>query len=120
MASVLLVDDEKDAIEALKTFLDLQDVSCWTSADGDAAVRLIAEHKPDLILLDVRLKDSRLSGLDVLKEAKKISAASKVFMVTGYDDADSHAKAQELGADGYLEKPVSAEKILQVLKDVTS
>ncbi len=119
MASVLLVDDEKEATEALKSYFDLQDIPCWVAHDGDQALRLVDEHKPDLVLLDVRLEGSSLSGLDVLKEVKRKAPSAKAFMVTGYDDPQSHARAEELGADGYLEKPLSAEKILKVLKDVT-
>lgn len=118
MASVLLVDDEKEVAENLKMFFDLQGITCWVAKESDEALRILEENKPDLVLLDVRLDGSALSGLGILEEAKKMGVSSKIYMVTGYDDAESHAKAQELGADGYLEKPLELEKMLELVKKV--
>ena len=116
MNSILLVDDEKEVVEALKMYFDLQGTPCWVAADGDQALKIVAEQKPDLVLLDITLQGSRLTGFQVLQEAKRLLPSTKIFMVTGYSDESSHAKAKELGADGYLEKPLSADKILQALK----
>jgi len=116
MNSILLVDDEKEAVEALKMFFDLRGTPCWVAGNSDEALKIVSEQKPDLVLLDITLQGSRLTGFQVLQEAKKLHPAVKIFMVTGYSDDASHAKAKELGADGYLEKPLSAEKILQTLQ----
>ncbi len=120
MTSVLLVDDETEAAEALKAFLDMQDIPCWLAADGDQALKAIAEHKPDLILLDVKLEGSRLSGFEVLEAARKLLPSAKIFMLSGYHDEAFHTKAKELGAADYLEKPLTSEKVLEVIKQVGS
>lgn len=116
MARLLIVDDEREAAEALKMFFDVQGLPCAIATTGDQAVELLATYQPDLILLDVQLADSRLSGFDVLREAKARRPTAKVLMVTGYQDEASHAHAQALGADGYLEKPLTPAKILEILK----
>lgn len=116
MPRILIVDDEREAAEALKAFFDLQDFPCAIATTGDQAVELLATHQPDLILLDVQLEDSRLSGFDVLRAAKMQRPTVKVLMVTGYQDDASHAQATALGADGYLEKPLTPAKILDILK----
>ena len=118
MASILIVDDEKETAEALKTYFDLQRTACWVAGDGDEALKVISEQKPDLVLLDITLRGSRLSGFQVLQEAKRVLPSAKIFMITGYSDEASHTKAKELGADGYLEKPLSVEKILNALKGI--
>ncbi len=117
--SVLLVDDEKDAAEALKTFFDMQGIPCWVATDGNEALRVLAEQKPDLVLLDVTLERGQISGFEVLQQSKKFFPSTKVIMVTGYHDESTHAKANALGADGYLEKPLTPERILEVLKKLT-
>ena len=117
MNSILLVDDEKEAVEALKMFFDMRGTPCWVAGNSDEALKIVSEQKPEMILLDITLQGSRLTGFQVLQEAKKLHPSAKIFMVTGYSDEASHAKAKELGADGYLEKPLSAEKILQALKN---
>lgn len=120
MASILLVDDEKDAAEALKMFFDLQGMPCWVATDGDQTVKIAMEQKPDVVLLDVRLDRSHLSGLQVLQEIKQRLPSTKVVMVSGYHDDTSHTEAAKSGADGYLEKPLTAEKVLEVFKKLTA
>lgn len=115
MASLLLVDDERDAAEALKAFFDLQGIPCWVATDGDQALALALAQRPDVILLDVHLESSRLSGFDVLQKVKRQLPATKVIVVSGYHDAESHAQARRLGADGYLEKPLTPQTILETL-----
>ena len=94
MNSILLVDDEKEAVEALKMFFALRGTPCWVAGDGDEALKIVSEQKPDLVLLDITLQGSRLSGFQVLQEAKKLLPSVKIFMVTGYSDDASHAKAK--------------------------
>ncbi len=118
MKGVLLVDDEKEVAEALKTLFDLHGIPCWIAADGDQALKVAAEQKPEFILLDITLEHSRISGFEVLQEIKKLLPSTKVYMVTGYSDETSREKAMKLGADGYLEKPLTSDRILEVLRKV--
>ncbi len=120
MASVLLVDDEPESAEAVKMLFDLQGVQCWTAANSDEALRVIAENKPDLIILDIRLERSKLDGFGVLEEARKIHPDGKIFMVTGYDDDSYQERCQKLGAAGYLTKPLSPDTLVGLLKNLNS
>lgn len=118
MASVLLVDDEKETSEALKMFFDMQGVTCWVAAHSDEALKMIREQHPGLVLLDIRLDGSPLDGFGILEEIGKLPIRSemKVYMVTGYPDEEKEAKSKALGADGYLLKPLSPEKLLEFVK----
>ncbi len=86
-----------------------------TAASGSEALKLIKESKPELILLDVRMDD--MDGLQTLEEIKKIDKKIKVIMVTGVDDAESMKKANDLGAKGYIHKPLILEELEKVVMD---
>ena len=116
MATVLLVDDELETLEAIQPFLELKGFTVWTAPDGDKAMALINQHHPTVVLLDVNLRGSRISGLEVLKLSKAQSPSTKVFLITGYDADHYKAEATPLGADGFLEKPLALDKLVDLLK----
>ena len=118
MASVLLVDDEQETLEAIQPFLELKGFTVWTAAQGDRAISLIQQHHPNVVLLDVNLQGSSVSGLEVLKASKEQSPATKVYLVSGYDTDEYKAKATPLGADGFLEKPLALDKLLEFLRSL--
>ncbi|MBI3292989.1 MAG: response regulator [Elusimicrobia bacterium] len=118
MPSVLIVDDEEVTADTVKMLFEMNGATCWTAGDSTAALKIVAEHKPDLVLLDVQLDGSPLDGFGILQEAKKIHPASKVVMITGYPDEEKQAKAKQLGADDYAIKPIPPEKLLEFLKTV--
>ncbi len=118
MPSVLIVDDQEEAAQALKEFFDLQGITSQATADGDEVLKLFAEHQPDLVLLDIRLEGSRIDGLEILEEARKRHVKSKIYVLTGYPDDATQARAMQLGADGYLVKPLGIDKLLELAKNI--
>ncbi|HEY3268787.1 MAG TPA: response regulator [Armatimonadota bacterium] len=83
------------------------------AADGEEAVRLAAEMKPDLILMDINMP--RLSGVDA---ARAITAErmAPIIMVTAYSNEETVNAALEAGAAGYLVKPVTREQLLPAIR----
>ena len=69
---ILVVDDEADIRELVAGVLEDDGYAPRTAADSDSALAAIADRRPSLVLLDVWLKGSRLDGLDLLDEIKKI------------------------------------------------
>jgi two-component system nitrogen regulation response regulator NtrX len=120
MSTVLIVDDQEVAREALQVFFDAQGATCLAAAESEAALKALAERQPDLVFLDIKLDGSRLDGLQILEEAGKLPhrAKMKIVMVTGYPDPETEAKAKALGADGFLVKPVGIEKLVELFKQV--
>jgi two-component system cell cycle response regulator len=81
--------------------------------DGEAALRLAREHKPDLMLLDVNLPD--ISGLEVCKQMKADPELRGVFVVmlsAMYTDSDSQSEGLEAGADGYIARPIANRELV--------
>ncbi len=70
MARILVVDDEPDAVELLQEFLTAKGYDVITASDGEEALRQVKEHRPHLILLDVRMP--KLNGMEVLKRVREI------------------------------------------------
>lgn len=120
MATVLIVDDQEVAREAIQFFFDAQGATCLGAANSDEALKAMAEGQPDLVFLDIRLDGSRMDGLQILEEAGKMPhrPKMKIVMVTGYPDPETEAKAKALGADGFLVKPVGIDKLMELFKQI--
>jgi DNA-binding LytR/AlgR family response regulator len=109
----LIVDDEPVARRVLREELDtLEDVEVIGEADGgEAALSLIAEHGPGLVLLDLQMPV--MGGLDVVRSLKGGPALPAVVIVTAFDQYA--IQAFEAGAIDYLLKPVSRERLLEAV-----
>lgn len=107
MKKMLVVDDEMEICEFLKSFFEERDFDVSTAYSGEEAVRTAQEVCPDVVLLDIHLPG--MDGLSVLEQIKKISARSKVIMVTAIETNDKIDQAMRLGADNYITKPLSLE-----------
>ena len=87
------------------------------ASDGSSALEIIKKRKPQLAIVDLILPD--ISGVDVLKEIKKISPATENIVITGYSSNDNAKKILETGsAYGLLEKPIDVDKLLEMITDV--
>lgn len=115
---ILLVDDHQSFIDGLKMLIDvnktvMQVVS--TANNREAALKAAAEHRPDLILLDIDLGDD--NGLEILPELIEKTGA-KVLMLTGVQDQQVHEKAIIDGAHGVLLKNSTGPTILKAIEKV--
>jgi DNA-binding response OmpR family regulator len=103
---ILVVDDDKNVVEAITIGFQLQwqDVTVLTASDGDKGLATFYDQNPDVVLLDVMMpyKD----GFSVLKEIRQ-SSDVPVLMLTARGDELDKVKGLELGADDYLTKPFS-------------
>ena len=98
---ILVVDDQKNITNQTAEILSpLYDV--FTTNDGETAMQLIEEKKPELILLDWLLQGT-IQGEDVLKFSKNKFPDILVYVISA--SFDRRAKAMQLGADQFLEKP---------------
>ena len=117
-ARVLVVDDEPAHASLLERMLTKAGYVVDTAGTIDAATTAIAQHNPDVILLDVVLPNS--DGFAFCRQLK-IDAATRltpVIMVTALSDRDSRIKGREAGADDFLTKPVDGEELLARVRSV--
>lgn len=104
MKTLLIVDDELKICELLSRFFTSLGFHAVTAQSGHEAMELLARQSPDYLLLDVRMPD--MSGLELLKQAKRLHPDLKVVMVTGLSDTEAVEEAFRHGASDYVTKPV--------------
>lgn len=115
---LVVVDDELDQCESIKSYFSKRNFLVFTAATGKEALALIKENKPDLVLLDMKLSES-MDGKDVLGILREHDKHTKVAFVTG--DILSEEKIKEitdLGIVEFLTKPVELEELEGIVKKV--
>ena len=107
MARILVVDDEPDAVELLQECLTAKGYDVIIACDGEEALRQVKEHRPHLILLDVRMP--KLNGMEVLKRVREIDHEVGVIMVTAVNEEETGREALKMGAFDYITKPLDLQ-----------
>jgi two-component system alkaline phosphatase synthesis response regulator PhoP len=117
-STVLLVDDNAQNLELLQAFLESLPVKLITAIDGVDALEKVAEHKPDLILLDVMMP--RMSGFQVCKRLKSDPKTRdiQILMVTALNELGDIEQANECGTDDFVSKPVNKLELLTRVKSL--
>jgi len=111
---ILLVEDEVITASSLKLGLEAAGYGvCPLATRGERAIKIAAEEKPDVILMDVNLPGS-LNGIETARVILKTLNA-KILFLTGYHDDDVIAQINSLNPLGYVIKPVSVERIRDIL-----
>jgi DNA-binding NarL/FixJ family response regulator len=117
----LLIADDHDVVRAgLKSLLgDVRDIDIVAeAADGDEAIRLARRHRPDVVMLDVRMPGT--DGLAVLGHLRADLPATAVLMFSSYDNPTYIARAMALGAAGYLVKNAPRDEIVSAIRRVAA
>ena len=114
---ILIADDHEVVRSGLRTLVQGTNIEIVAEAKtGEEAVKLTAKHKPDVVLLDIRMTDS--DGLNALGRIKLDRPEIPVLMLSTYDNPTYVARAVALGASGYLMKGLNREALLSALKRV--
>ena len=115
---VLVIEDEPLMEELLRATFEPLGHEVVASPSGDQIEELLAEHDPDVLVLDVLLFGSRLDGFEVCRRVKASPYRDAfVVLLTALDDDESRKKGQEAGADAYLAKPFSPLELLQLVEN---
>ena len=112
---VLLVDDEKDFVEALAERLQLRGIDVQTATDGESALRLIDSSPPQVVLLDIMMPG--LGGADVLGRIKATHPHIPVILLTGHGSIHEESAGMKESAFDYLVKPIDINELITKLKD---
>ncbi|MBB5894466.1 response regulator [Kutzneria kofuensis] len=112
---VVLADDQTVVREGLVTLLRLLPgvEVVGAAADGEQAVALVAEHRPDVLLVDLRMP--RCDGVEATRRVRAEYPQTEVVVLTTYTDDDSVLSALRAGARGFLTKDADAEAIARAL-----
>src|SRR5262245_9188633 len=101
--SVLVVDDEALTLRTVSRGLAAEGFDVLTATSGEDALKIFADEKPDLVLLDIVLPG--IDGVEVLRQIKAAAPAGIVVMMSAYHMVDRAVEAMKLGAYDYLIKP---------------
>jgi two-component system nitrogen regulation response regulator NtrX len=112
--TILVVDDERGILVALKGILEDEGYRPVLVEDGEAALRLLREQPVDLVLLDIWLPGR--DGVAVLQEIKQAWPDLPVVMMSGHGTIETAVRTTKLGAYDFIEKPLSLEKTVLVLR----
>ncbi|MBY0440848.1 MAG: response regulator [Mycobacteriaceae bacterium] len=113
MTRVLIIDDEPHILRALRITLSARGYEVITAATGAGALRAAAEHRPDVVVLDLGLPD--LSGIDVLAGLRGWLTAP-VIVLSAHADSAEKVHALDAGADDYVTKPFGMDEFLARLR----
>ncbi len=106
---VLVVDDEADMVETCRKILERKGLVVVAATDSRAALEMIREQVFDLIVADLRMPG--MDGLELLREAKKISPTTALIIITAYATIETALKAVREGAFDYIPKPFSMAQL---------
>jgi DNA-binding NtrC family response regulator len=112
---VLVVDDEADTRRALRGTLEDRGHSVEEAESGEQALELLEKRRVDAVLLDLDMPG--IHGLDVLVKIRELAPDTGVIVVTGKNTTQNALKAGQRGAFDFIEKPVRAQHLLEVLAE---
>lgn len=115
MGDILVVDDEKDIRELVSDILKDEGFTTRMAGDSDACMREINADPPDLMILDIWLKDSRMDGIDILKATKRDNPDIPVVIISGHGNIEIAVAAVKQGAYDFIEKPFNIDQLMVVI-----
>lgn len=112
--NILIIEDDEVLSAALKRRLEKFTFECYISNNSNDALLLCHQISPQIILLDMHLKQE--NGLDLIPLLRAAQPKTKIILITGFGSIATAVKAIKLGADDYLAKPVDTQTLLKVIK----
>jgi len=112
--SVLVVDDESLTLRTINRALSEEGFDVFVAIDGEKALEVFREEKPELVLVDIVLPG--MDGIEVLREIKRQSPATIVLMMSAYHVVERAVEAMKLGAYDYLVKPFHLADMVSTMK----
>ena len=116
MRTLLVVDDEIDVCDFVKNFFEERGFKVFTALNGTEGVSVVERERPDLILLDIKMKG--MDGLATLRQIREIQPDARVIMVSALEDQDKIEEAARGGAINYITKPLVLDQLEETVAKV--
>jgi two-component system response regulator PilR (NtrC family) len=113
MATILIVDDEPNIIEILEIMLLDEGMEVFKSDSGQKALAVLQKRDVDIVISDIRMPD--FSGVELLREAKKIAPETVFIMMTAFAGTETAIEALQHGACDYITKPFRMEDLRAII-----
>lgn len=111
--TILIVDDDRELVDGLRTMLERQGFRVIQAHDGHQGKSAIYNQQPDLVILDMMMQ--RMGGYPVLEHFKGKTDAPPFIMITANEGSRHKAYAEYLGVVEYIRKPFATEKLLEAI-----
>ncbi len=111
--TVLVADDDRDVLNLVRFRLEREGVRVITASDGEAALQIAREERPEVCVLDVMMP--KLNGFEVLKQLRddEATAGTRVILLTARSGDSDVDQAFDVGADDYVTKPFNPQELRQ-------
>jgi DNA-binding response OmpR family regulator len=116
MYTILMIEDDEVQLALQRSILMDSGYKLYATADGPQGITIFQKHKIDLVLLDLGL--ASMSGLEVLREIRRIDEKAKVIVITGYPSVESSVIAMKYGAIDYIQKPFDVKEWLKQIRAI--
>jgi two-component system response regulator CpxR len=113
-SKILLVDDERTFVQTLSERLMLRNMGAAVAFDGESALELIKEDKPEVMVLDLRMPG--IDGMEVLRQKKTTHRDIEIIILTGHGSEADRDTCIQLGALDFLKKPVEIDLLTEALR----
>ena len=113
---VLIVDDEADIRFSVARILEDEGYVVTEASDSTSALSLINKKPPNAILLDIWLENSPLNGMEILDLIRETHKSLPVIMISGHGNIETAVSAINKGAQDFIEKPFTSDRLLLVIK----
>ena len=115
--TILLIDDDREIIIALRTVLESKGYRVLTATDGNSGLAVAERENPNLVLVDMMMP--KKSGFLVLEKLKSTPENKpKVIMITANEGSRHRAYAEMLGVDDYFRKPFALDRMLERVEEL--
>ena len=116
---IVVVEDQNDAREALEMLLEIEGHEVLSAQDGERGLELVAEHRPQIALLDIGLPE--MNGYELAGAIRaRLGPSIKLVAMSGYGQPDDVRRSLEAGFDRHLTKPVDPRRLAAALRDMRS
>jgi twitching motility two-component system response regulator PilH len=112
----LVVDDSGLNRQVIVEYLKHKDIETIEAEDGEQALQMVETDKPDIILLDLIMPI--MDGFEVLEQLKENGNTIPVIVITAYLKGNTFQRCMELGAKGFLNKPVKMQELFNLISQV--
>jgi len=118
LRKILIIDDEESLLKNIGEFLTIAGYLVFTSSNSRNGLDLLKNHSPDLLVLDLHLKEG-LTGMQVLKEAKALKPDLKIIVLTGFgEEEETKNNCLSLGANAFLSKPTALKELSETIRNI--
>ncbi len=114
--SLLVVEDDKTAIEVIRVIIPLKfpKITFHVAGDGNMGLALFKEYSPDIVVTDINLPG--MDGIQMAEQIKAMKSDTRFIVLTGYSDKIRMDKFNEIGVCNYISKPLDLKKLFTAIE----